>query len=176
MQEKCNLVMAIGSILNPRKKITSLEFAFNSLYSTSMVVENRRKVREILRNIFNEYMVLNNVEPSLRRNSSSAGHNLPSSSQTCSFDETTDQPTNIQSAWSKFENFVKEKATIEPEKSKLEIYLEDEKLVRINSLSRSTYFKKKSKKLNDICSEQLWRNRRFLHRYIILFYLEGWPP
>ncbi|GAA0144787.1 hypothetical protein LIER_36006 [Lithospermum erythrorhizon] len=35
----------------------------------------------------------------------------------------------IEYAWSKFENFVKEKATIEPEKFKLEIYLEEGTLV-----------------------------------------------
>ncbi|GAA0144123.1 hypothetical protein LIER_26498 [Lithospermum erythrorhizon] len=94
-----------------------------------MVVENIRKVRESLCDIFNEY----NVERILRRNSSSTGHNLPSSSQTCSFDETIDGPTNIEFAWSKFENFVKEKATIDPEKSELEMYLEEGTLVCNNA-------------------------------------------
>ncbi|KAG9156778.1 hypothetical protein Leryth_025459 [Lithospermum erythrorhizon] len=69
---------------------------------------------------------------------------------------------------------------------------------RINSMSRYTYFKKKSKKLKDICSfpllsfweeheelvsdlvffssSKLGTSANQLHRYIILLYLEGWPP
>ncbi|GAA0171090.1 hypothetical protein LIER_41083 [Lithospermum erythrorhizon] len=107
--EECNLVMSIGSILDPRRKIISLEFAFESLYSTAIVSKNIDVVRESLHTVFNEYKMLHDVELSVQRSSSSSVHNVSSASHITSFSEAPNGQMRNSSTWSKFESYVKEK-------------------------------------------------------------------
>ncbi|KAL8479926.1 hypothetical protein ACS0TY_026753 [Phlomoides rotata] len=52
----CNLLMAIGAILDPRFKMRLVDFAFSKIYSEVDARTNVMKVRDALYNLFFEYV------------------------------------------------------------------------------------------------------------------------
>ncbi|XP_031104753.1 zinc finger BED domain-containing protein RICESLEEPER 2-like [Ipomoea triloba] len=53
---ECNLLMAIGAVFDPTKKIRALEFCFPRLYSNEEARENISKVKEIINTLYEEYV------------------------------------------------------------------------------------------------------------------------
>nr|GMD07935.1 zinc finger BED domain-containing protein RICESLEEPER 2-like [Ipomoea batatas] len=53
---ECNLLMAIGAIFDPTKKMLALEFCFPRLYSNEEARENISKVKEIINTLYEEYV------------------------------------------------------------------------------------------------------------------------
>lgn len=72
----CNLLMSIGSILDPRCKMRVLEFTFPRLYSTGDAQHNIINVRRVLYDIYTEYAesAIENLQES-RSGSESLGSN-----------------------------------------------------------------------------------------------------
>ncbi|KAK9018505.1 hypothetical protein V6N11_001478 [Hibiscus sabdariffa] len=55
---ECNLLMAIGAVLDPRLKMKVIEITFPKMFSPDMVRENIHKVRETLYELYDEYVNL----------------------------------------------------------------------------------------------------------------------
>nr|GMD16299.1 zinc finger BED domain-containing protein RICESLEEPER 2-like [Ipomoea batatas] len=54
---ECNLLMAIGAVFDPTKKMRALEFCFPRIYSNEEAMENISKVKEIINTLYQEYVV-----------------------------------------------------------------------------------------------------------------------
>ncbi|XP_010687404.1 zinc finger BED domain-containing protein RICESLEEPER 2-like [Beta vulgaris subsp. vulgaris] len=52
---ECNLLMGIGSVLDPHLKMKGVEITFPSIFSCEEVRDNMRRVRETLHELFDEY-------------------------------------------------------------------------------------------------------------------------
>ncbi|KAE8689631.1 hypothetical protein F3Y22_tig00110933pilonHSYRG00204 [Hibiscus syriacus] len=65
---ECNLLMAIGSVLDPRLKMRDVEIAFPKMFPSHLVRENISKVKDIMYKLFDEYLTMHssscNVEES----------------------------------------------------------------------------------------------------------------
>ncbi|GMJ10606.1 hypothetical protein HRI_004729800 [Hibiscus trionum] len=55
---ECNLLMAIGAILDPRLKMKVIEITFPKMFSSDVVREDIHKVRETLYELYDEYVNL----------------------------------------------------------------------------------------------------------------------
>ncbi|KAK8998876.1 hypothetical protein V6N11_070057 [Hibiscus sabdariffa] len=55
---ECNLLMAIGAVLDPRLKMKVIEITFPKMFSPDVVRENIHKVRETLYELYDEYVNL----------------------------------------------------------------------------------------------------------------------
>ncbi|KAL4284187.1 hypothetical protein GQ457_16G013230 [Hibiscus cannabinus] len=53
---ECNLLMAIGAVLDPRLKMKVIEITFPKMFSPDVVRENIHKVRETLYELYDEYV------------------------------------------------------------------------------------------------------------------------
>ncbi|XP_073300079.1 zinc finger BED domain-containing protein RICESLEEPER 2-like isoform X3 [Primulina huaijiensis] len=116
--EECNLLMSIGSILDPRCKMRVLEFTFPGLYSTGDAQDNIMIVRRVLYDIYKEYAesAIENLQES-KNGSESLGSNLLSRS--------VEENTTSSSGWFEFSSCLKEMETVQPEKSELDVFLEE---------------------------------------------------
>lgn len=57
---ECNLLMAMGTLLDPRMKLNAVEYAFERMFPPEEVRENVRKVKETLFELYDEYVSLYN--------------------------------------------------------------------------------------------------------------------
>ena len=53
---ECNMLMAIGALLNPRLKMRVLEITFPKMFSSHVARENISKVREVMYQLYDEYV------------------------------------------------------------------------------------------------------------------------
>ncbi|GMI85550.1 hypothetical protein HRI_002224200 [Hibiscus trionum] len=53
---ECNLLMAIGSVMDPRLKMRAIEIAFPKMFPSHLVKENIGKVKDIMCQLFDEYV------------------------------------------------------------------------------------------------------------------------
>ncbi|KAK8565562.1 hypothetical protein V6N12_059120 [Hibiscus sabdariffa] len=53
---ECNLLMAIGSVMDPRLKMRAVEIAFPKMFPSDLVRENIGKVKDIMYQLFEEYL------------------------------------------------------------------------------------------------------------------------
>nr|GMC66613.1 zinc finger BED domain-containing protein RICESLEEPER 2-like [Ipomoea batatas] len=108
---ECYLLMAIGVVFDPTKKMLALEFCFPRLYSDQEARENIAKVTEIINTLYEEYVV-----DSMNKHSEN-----PSSSST--FRSQVSHPRYVY-AREDFDAFCAHVETSVPKKSELVDYLE----------------------------------------------------
>ncbi|KAL0448525.1 UNVERIFIED_CONTAM: Zinc finger BED domain-containing protein RICESLEEPER 1 [Sesamum latifolium] len=109
-----NLLMSIAAILDPRCKMKALEFCFPKLYSSEKVEREISFVRKSLHELYSEYTLIYNDE------GESHGQMQGGSSQV--------QSTNnvgISRGWSQYANFLESVLSVQPQKSELDMYLEE---------------------------------------------------
>ncbi|GMI86444.1 hypothetical protein HRI_002313700 [Hibiscus trionum] len=53
---ECNLLMEIASVMDPRLKMRAVEIAFPKMFPSHLVKENISKVKDIMCQLFDEYM------------------------------------------------------------------------------------------------------------------------
>ncbi|XP_057510755.1 zinc finger BED domain-containing protein RICESLEEPER 1-like [Actinidia eriantha] len=115
---ECNLLMAIGAVLNPRCKMMVIEFCFPEIYHTEAEAnKNIAMVREALYELYYEYV-------SVHTSVNSEGSSQLKTRETCS-SSTLPNEKFIVTGRSKFECFIRKADTIQPMKSDLDIYLEE---------------------------------------------------
>ncbi|XP_047339774.1 zinc finger BED domain-containing protein RICESLEEPER 2-like [Impatiens glandulifera] len=113
---ECNLLMAIGAILDPRFKMRLVDFAFGNIYSKVEALTNVMKVREVLYNLFFEYV---EVDQSRSRKSTTSVQ----CSSTCA--NSTSKEKFVPSGLSMFDRYLDTVEVHDPLKSDLDIYLEE---------------------------------------------------
>ncbi|XP_019184676.1 PREDICTED: zinc finger BED domain-containing protein RICESLEEPER 2-like [Ipomoea nil] len=132
---ECNLLMAIGAIFDPTKKMLAVEFCFPRLYSYQEARENITKVKEIINTLYEEYV----AESMNKGNSESSG-----SSNTFGSQVNRQKSTY---AWEDFEGFCAQVETLGPKNSELVDYLEKERL-------------KTTEVPDNFCSLDWWKRHR----------------
>ena len=106
--------MSIAAVLDPRCKMRVIEFCFPTIYPPNEAQVNILKVRDTLYELYAEYVSLHHSETS--QHSSSSGSINSSIGNMVS---------SHSSGWSRFNQFLREVETIQPQKSELDIYLEE---------------------------------------------------
>ncbi|XP_057473813.1 zinc finger BED domain-containing protein RICESLEEPER 1-like [Actinidia eriantha] len=125
---ECNLLMAIGAVLDPRCKMMFIEFCFPEIYHPEAEAnKNIAMVREALYELYYEYVSVH----------TSVNSEQLKTQETCS-SSTLPNEKFIVTGRSKFESFVRKADTIQPMKSDLDIYLEES--VYICDEGVSSYF------------------------------------
>ncbi|KAK4431280.1 Zinc finger BED domain-containing protein RICESLEEPER 2 [Sesamum alatum] len=109
-----NLLMSIAAILDPRCKMKALEFWFPQLYSSEKVEREISFVRTALHELYSEYALLYNDE------GESCGQIQRGSSQGQSTSN-----VRISRGWSKYADFLESVQSLQPQKSELDLYLEE---------------------------------------------------
>ncbi|XP_019195806.1 PREDICTED: zinc finger BED domain-containing protein RICESLEEPER 2-like [Ipomoea nil] len=116
----CNLLMAIGAILDPRYKMRLVNFAFNQIYNANDARINVTKVKDALYDLFYEYVQIDNMK--IRKGSSSVTHvGSLSVASTCS----TSKGKVVISGLSLYDKYLDSVEDETPNKSELDIYLEE---------------------------------------------------
>ncbi|XP_073003666.1 zinc finger BED domain-containing protein RICESLEEPER 2-like isoform X1 [Typha latifolia] len=120
----CNMLMAIAAILDPCLKLKLVEYCFPKIYSTSEAEENIWKVKEVLYDIYNTYV----LEKSSSR--------IVEDASVCSTNERESTGSIVSSGLkvkgkgrAEFQIFVGSSHSTQPVRSKLEIYLEEQILI-----------------------------------------------
>ncbi|XP_052622319.1 zinc finger BED domain-containing protein RICESLEEPER 2-like [Lactuca sativa] len=111
---ECHLVMAIASVLDPRFKMKLVEFCFPTLYQNSD--ENIKEVKNALYEMYSEYLEMHDT---LVRES--ATHGSEHERNVLGLNE----GTSLGSGWEAFGEFIKTADLERPEKSELDMYLEE---------------------------------------------------
>ena len=111
---ECNLLMSIAAVLDPRCKMRVIEFCFPTIYPPNEAQVNILKVQDTLYELYAKYVPLHHSETS--QHSSSSGSINSSIGNMVS---------SHSSGWSRFNQFLREVETIQPQKSELDIYLEE---------------------------------------------------
>lgn len=114
---ECNLLMAIGAILDPRFKMRLVDFTFNKIYKGTEARTNVMKVRDALYDLFFEYVEIDQARS--RKGSSST-----SKASTCTKDSTS-KGKIVPSGLSMFDEYLNTVEDVAPLKSELDIYLEE---------------------------------------------------
>ncbi|KAK9284383.1 hypothetical protein L1049_023554 [Liquidambar formosana] len=118
---ECNLLMAIGAVLDPRYKMKLVEYAFSEIYPEQEAARNINIVRVALYEIFEEYIanqtISNNVVPTTAQDARQCGSSTSG--------DTSTLVRSVVSGRSRFESFVKRTENIQPLKSDLDVYLEE---------------------------------------------------
>ncbi|KAL4564242.1 hypothetical protein LXL04_028299 [Taraxacum kok-saghyz] len=109
---ECHLVMAIASVLDPRFKMKLIEFSFLSIYTDAD--KQIEEVKKALYMMYEEYLEIHDI--SVRESTS------PGSS--CSGNNGLEK-TPLGTGWDAFGEFMKNDDLEKPEKSELDIYLEE---------------------------------------------------
>ncbi|XP_019165738.1 PREDICTED: zinc finger BED domain-containing protein RICESLEEPER 2-like [Ipomoea nil] len=109
---ECNLLMAIGAVFYPTKKMLAVEFCFPRLYSDIEAKENISKVKEIINTLYEEYV----AEAMNKGISENLGSSTTFGSQVSRQNSTYD--------WDDFDDYCAQVETSEPKKSELADYLE----------------------------------------------------
>ncbi|XP_031094729.1 zinc finger BED domain-containing protein RICESLEEPER 1-like [Ipomoea triloba] len=114
---ECNLLMAIGAVFDPTKKMLAVEFCFPRLYSSKEAAENISKVKEIINTLYEEY-----VAKSINQGifTSPAGSSMAFESQVSHQSSTH--------TWDDFDAYCAQVETAEPKRSELVDYLEKGRL------------------------------------------------
>ncbi|XP_019186730.1 PREDICTED: zinc finger BED domain-containing protein RICESLEEPER 2-like [Ipomoea nil] len=113
---ECNLLMAIGAVFDPRKKMLAVEFCFPRLYSDIEAKENISKMKEIINTLYEEYV----AEAMNKDISKNLGSSTTFGSQVSRQSSTYD--------WDDFDDYCAQVETSEPKKSELADYLEKGRL------------------------------------------------
>ncbi|GJV92759.1 zinc finger BED domain-containing protein RICESLEEPER 2 [Tanacetum coccineum] len=109
-----NMLMCIGSILDPRCKFTMLELYFKDLYDANEILKKTLELKKILREIHAEYARLLRVRPaSLTIDSTSSSHG----------GET--EQVGPSRGFSYYYSRLKQTDIIDLESSNLDVYLEE---------------------------------------------------
>ncbi|KAJ7976852.1 zinc finger BED domain-containing protein RICESLEEPER 2-like [Quillaja saponaria] len=118
---ECNLLMAFGAILDPRCKMRFIEFCFPLIYPKDEVATNIASIRGSLYELYNEYATL------LASNVDEHNEEVVSQSTGTSSGSLVGSRSLLKknSAWSQFDQFVQRVETVQPEKSDLDVYLEE---------------------------------------------------
>ncbi|CAH9076365.1 unnamed protein product [Cuscuta europaea] len=128
----CNLLMSIGAILDPRFKMRLVDFAFNKIYAESDAHVNVVRVRNALYELYSEYVQTENART--RKVGSVMDKDISSTSSTCS----GSNGKAVLSGLFMFDQYLNTVENDIPEKSELDIYLEegvlDVKMVMLLSL------------------------------------------
>ncbi|KAK4395957.1 Zinc finger BED domain-containing protein RICESLEEPER 2 [Sesamum angolense] len=109
-----NLLMSIAAVLDPRCKMKALEFCFPKLYSSEKVEREISFVRKSLHELYSEYALMYNDE------GESHGQIQGGSSQGQSTSN-----VGISRGWSQYAAFLESVQSVEPQKSELDMYLEE---------------------------------------------------
>uniref|UniRef100_A0A803MGU0 hAT-like transposase RNase-H fold domain-containing protein n=1 Tax=Chenopodium quinoa TaxID=63459 RepID=A0A803MGU0_CHEQI len=109
---ECNLIMAIGGILDPRVKMKVVEITFPTMFPSDKVRDNIHKVRDTLFELYDEYY---NMYPPLMEEFGEC--------------ENGTSKTNMGPSlhgMSRILQVVRSRQTSQPRKSEVELYLEEE--------------------------------------------------
>ncbi|KZV36929.1 zinc finger BED domain-containing protein RICESLEEPER 2-like [Dorcoceras hygrometricum] len=114
---ECNLLLCIGCVLDPRCKMRVLEFIFPKLYPDGVARDNITNVRNTLSTIFKEYVdaTIENLQESNNLESQGSNH----------IRRRAENSSGSSSGWFEFSSFLRETEMLHPEKSELDIYLEE---------------------------------------------------
>ena len=112
---ECHLVMAIASVLDPRFKMKLVEFSFPTIYANSE--NNIQEVKDALYLMYSEYMEMHDtlVREAANYGSGHGGKVVLGMSE----------GTSLGSGWEAFGEFIKNVDLERPEKSELDMYLEE---------------------------------------------------
>ncbi|XP_073153195.1 zinc finger BED domain-containing protein RICESLEEPER 2-like [Henckelia pumila] len=115
---ECNLLMCISCVLDPRCKMRVLEFIFPKLYSHVEARENITNVQKTLSLIYKEYVdaTIENMQES-RNGLESQGSNQVR--------RNVEDSSSSNSGWFEFSSYLRETKLVQPEKSELDVYLEE---------------------------------------------------
>ncbi|XP_074556265.1 zinc finger BED domain-containing protein RICESLEEPER 2-like [Curcuma longa] len=110
--------MAVGSVLDPRCKMRALEFTFPKLYNSFESESNIKEVQRLLYAIYKEYSdaAMENLQGSKSNSESQDSNNSTQSNR---------EHTTFSSGWTEFSSYLKEIEMVQPEKSELDVYLEE---------------------------------------------------
>ncbi|XP_073153391.1 zinc finger BED domain-containing protein RICESLEEPER 2-like isoform X2 [Henckelia pumila] len=99
---ECNLLMAVGCVLDPRCKMRALEFSFPKLYTSFEAESNIKEVQKLLYVIYKEYSdaVAQKIQGT-RTNSESQGGSSRST-------QSKDEITSFALGWSEFSSYLNE--------------------------------------------------------------------
>ncbi|KAL4562794.1 hypothetical protein LXL04_026825 [Taraxacum kok-saghyz] len=112
---ECHLVMAIASVLDPRFKMKLVEFSFPTLYENSE--ENIKEVKSALYEMYSEYLEMHDtLIREAATNGTGRGGNIVSGSN---------EGTSPGTGWEAYGEFIKNDDLDRPEKSELDMYLEE---------------------------------------------------
>ncbi|KAK6122949.1 hypothetical protein DH2020_043309 [Rehmannia glutinosa] len=114
----CNILMAIGAILDPRFKMRLVDFAFNKIYNEFDVRTNVKKVRDALYDMFFEYVQVDRMKT--QKDSSSMSDKGPSVFSTSSISRGKIIPSGLF-MFDQYLNTVQDDVIV---KSELDIYFE----------------------------------------------------
>jgi hypothetical protein len=118
---ECNLLMAVGAVLDPRFKLKLVQFCFPEIYQEPEATRNVEKVRSVLNELYGEYVDAHNLSVAPNR-----GHQSNSDSASSSSDGSSGGvQRSTKSGMAMFNSFVRSVDTFQPVKSDLKIYLED---------------------------------------------------
>lgn len=113
----CNLLMAIGAILDPRFKMRLVEFAFSKIYSENDARTNLMKVRDALHSLFFEYVEIDTARARKTTNTEKCYSTSANSSSS--------KGKLVPSGMSMFDDYLNTVEEHGPFKSELDIYLEE---------------------------------------------------
>ncbi|KAL0920859.1 hypothetical protein M5K25_007874 [Dendrobium thyrsiflorum] len=121
---ECNLLMAFGTIMDPRMKFVVIEFAFPMIYEGDESMQNILYVRSLLFELYEEYTAcfeeeVNCTDGTFRAGRSSVGTSNGSRS-------TQEGGGNKYTGWQDFVAYVPQKTNKKPIKSYLDKYLEQD--------------------------------------------------
>ncbi|KAL0307495.1 UNVERIFIED_CONTAM: hypothetical protein Sangu_3027500 [Sesamum angustifolium] len=109
-----NLLMSIAAVLDPMCKLRALEFCFPRLYSSENVKRQIVVVQKTLYELYSEYVAISNIEDE----SIGEGQRNKLSNPNLRHVET-------QCGWSEYAEYLKSVESIQPQKSELDLYLEE---------------------------------------------------
>ena len=113
---ECNFVMAIAAVLDPRFKMTLINFSFPKIYQGFKVARNINRVHNALYQLYNEYVV--------DYTSSHAGKCASKSIEDSSSVGGNNSKFKTRGRM-KFDQFVRNVDNIQPTKSDLDVHLEE---------------------------------------------------
>ncbi|XP_075675234.1 zinc finger BED domain-containing protein RICESLEEPER 1-like [Castanea sativa] len=114
--DECNFVMAIAIVLDPRFKMTLINFSFPKIYKGFEVTKNIDCVHDSLYQLYNEYVV--------DYTSSNAGQSASKSTEGSSSVGGNNSKFKTRGRM-EFDQFVRNANNIQPAKSYLDVYLEE---------------------------------------------------
>ncbi|XP_021845055.2 zinc finger BED domain-containing protein RICESLEEPER 2-like isoform X1 [Spinacia oleracea] len=111
---ECNLIMALGGLLDPRVKMKVVEITFPTMFASDKVRENINKVKDTLIELYDEYL---NIYPPLVEEFGECGNG------------TSNVEEDDLYAMSRIIQVVRIGETSQPKKSEVELYFEEETFV-----------------------------------------------
>jgi hypothetical protein len=117
----CNLLMAVGAILDSRLKMKLVQFCFPEIYQEHEATRNVEKLHSVLNELYGEYVDAHNLTAAPNRKHQSFSDSALASSDGSS----GGVRSSTKSGMAMFNSFVRSVGTFQPVRSDLEIYLED---------------------------------------------------